>query len=139
MNTPSDFILSLDYRAATGGNGGLFLRSSTTGPPWVTGLEVQITNEDRLPIHSTGSIYNRIPAEPTADERPNNWHHLEIAYKGDSLLVCVDGVTIVSEPDLTTTYPAITWPSDGVLGLQNEHSAANGSIEFRNIRLLSLD
>lgn len=133
-----DFLLSLDYRLSEGGNSGVFLRSALTGDPWVTGSEVQLTHEPRLPIHSTGAIYDRTPAEPAADARHSVWHRIEILMIAGSIRVKVDGVTTVDQPDVRLSHPQIAWPERGLVGLQNSHAATPGQIEFRDIRIVRL-
>jgi hypothetical protein len=134
----SDFLLSLDFRLSQGGNSGIFVRAAQTGYPWVTGSEIQLTHEPRLPIHATGCLYDRIPAEPAADNRHSVWHRLEVLMIGGRVRVCVDGVTTVDEADIRESYPQIPWSARGVIGLQNSHAATPGSIEFRNIRIIDL-
>lgn len=133
-----DFLLRLDYRLSEGGNSGVFVRSAATGYPWVTGSEVQLTHEPRLPIHSTGAIYDRIPAEPAADASHSVWHRLEILMIAGRIRVKVDGVTTVDEPDVRLSHPQVAWSERGVIGLQNSHAAAPGHVEFRDIRILRL-
>ena len=133
-----DFLLRLDYRLSEGGNSGVFVRSAATGFPWVTGSEIQLTHEPRLPIHSTGALYDRIPAEPAADASHSVWHRLEVLMIGGRIRVKVDGVTTVDQPDVRLSHPSIAWPEHGLIGLQNSHVAAPGHVEFRNIRIVRL-
>jgi hypothetical protein len=134
----ADFLLSLDYRLSQNGNSGVFVRSATTGQPWVTGSEIQLTHEPRLPIHSTGSLYDRIPAEPAADASHSIWHRLEVLMIAGRIRVKVDGVTTIDEPDVRLSHPGIPWPDSGLIGLQNSHAAAPGHVEFRGIRIVRL-
>lgn len=135
----SDFLLSLEYRLSSGGNAGVFLRCAETGNPWETGSEIQLTNEPRLPIHSTGAVYDRIPASPAADARHSIWHRLEALMIGDRLRVAVDGVTTVDLPDVHAAYPSFGWPDSGRIGLQNSHSGTSGTVEYRAIRILRVE
>jgi hypothetical protein len=134
-----DFLLSLDYRLSEGGNSGIFVHAAETGYPWVTGSEVQLTHEPRLPIHSNGAIYDRIPAEPAADASHSVWHRLEILMIAGRIRVKVDGVVTVDEPDVRLSHPGIAWSDRGLIGLQNSHAAAPGHVEFRKIRIVSLN
>jgi glucose/arabinose dehydrogenase len=133
-----DFFLSLDYKLSSGGNAGVFIRSADAGDPWTTGSEIQITNEPRLPIHSTGAVYDRISAEPAADARHSVWHHMEILMAGHRLRVVVDGVVTVDEADLSLSHPGVAWPVSGKIGLQNSHATISGSVEYRNVSVLRL-
>lgn len=132
-----DFLLRLDYRLSENGNSGVFVRSAATGYPWVTGSEIQLTHEPRPPIQSTGALYDRIPAEPAADATHSVWHRMEILMIAGRIRVKVDGVTTVDEPDVRLSHPSIAWSERGLIGLQNSHVA--GHVEFRNIRIITLD
>ena len=134
-----DFFLSLEYKLSPGGNAGVFLRSADAGDPWITGNEIQLTNEPRLPIHSTGAVYDRIPAEPAADARHSVWHRMEILMAGHRLRVVVDGVVTVDEADLSVSHPNVAWPVSGRIGLQDSHATISGSVEYRNVRIIRLD
>jgi hypothetical protein len=134
----ADFFLSLEYRLSAGGNAGVFLRAADDGDPWVTGSEIQLTNEPRLPIHSTGAVYDRIPAEPAADARHSMWHRMEILMTGDRIRVSVDGVITVNESDVRSAYPGFAWSESGRVGLQNAHAAGNSTVEYRDISLVPL-
>ncbi|MEX1048882.1 MAG: family 16 glycoside hydrolase [Akkermansiaceae bacterium] len=136
--TYSDYFLSLDYRLSPNGNSGIFLRCAATGDPWVTGSEIQLTNEPRLPIHSTGSVYDRLPASPAADASHSVWHRLEILMIGDRLRIVVDGVPTVDVADVRAAYPGFDWPTSGLIGLQDSHATGAGTVEYRNIRLVPL-
>jgi glucose/arabinose dehydrogenase len=139
LGSYGDFFLSLDYRLSSGGNAGIFLRAAATGDPWITGSEIQVTNEPRLPIHSTGSVYDRIPARPAADARHSVWHRMEILMTGYRLRVAVDGVVTVDADDVRQVYPSFAWPLSGLIGLQNSHSSGPGTVAYRNVRIVSLD
>ena len=134
----SDFLLSLDYRLSEGGNSGIFVRAAPSGYPWVTGSEIQLTHETRLPIHSTGALYDRIPAEPAADASHSVWHRIEILMIANRIRVRVDGVVTVDEPNVRLSHPDLAWSERGLIGLQNSHTGAPGHIEFRNIRIVNL-
>ena len=135
----ADFLLRLDYRLSENGNSGIFVRSSATGYPWVTGSEIQLTHEPRLPIHSTGALYDRIPAEPAADASHSVWHRMEILMIAGRIRVKVDGVTTVDQANVRLSHPHIAWPERGLIGLQNSHVAAPGHVEFRDIRIVGLN
>ena len=134
-----DFFLSFEYRLSEGGNAGVFLRAADVGDPWITGSEIQLTNEPRLPVHSTGAVYDRIPAEPAADARHSVWHRMEILVAGDRIRVSVDGVTTVDEADVRASYPNVAWSALGRVGLQNAHAVGVSSVEYRGIEITPLE
>ncbi len=133
-----DFFLSFEYRLPAGGNAGVFLRAADEGDPWLTGSEIQITTEPRLPVHSTGAVYDRIPAEPAADARHSVWHRVEILMVGKRIRVAVDGVTTVDEADVHSAYPDVAWSTSGRVGLQNAHAAGISSVEYRRMALVPI-
>ncbi len=133
-----DFLLSLEYRLSENGNSGVFLRAAKTGQPWVTGSEIQLTHEARTPIQSTGSLYDRIPAEPAADASPAVWHRLEVLMIAGRIRVKIDGVTTVDETDVRISHSSIPWSERGVLGLQNSHAGPTGHVEYRDIKIARL-
>ena len=51
-----DFILKLEWRVSKEGNAGVFIRAKEQGYPWITGSEIQISNEQRDLAHCTGSL-----------------------------------------------------------------------------------
>ena len=134
-----DFFLSFEYRLSEGGNAGVFLRAADAGDPWITGCEIQLTNEPRLPVHSTGAVYDRIPAEPAADARHSVWHRMEILMAGDRIRVKVDGVTTVDEADVGSAYPGVPWSASGRVGLQNAHAVGVSSVEYRGIAFVPIN
>lgn len=132
-----DFILRLDWRIAPEGNSGVFIRCAAEGKPWVTGSEVQITNEHRDDLHCTGSLYGRVPVAPRPDERPKVWHTYEIQCVGPRIRVFADGLPVV-DVDQREVPAMRELPRRGYIGLQDSHNRS-GWIEYRNIRIKVLD
>jgi hypothetical protein len=131
--TFTDFILKLEWRVAPDGNSGVFLRARENGPPWTTGVEVQISNAPRDASHCTGSLYGLAAVEPRPDERAEIWHSYEIHCIGKRYKVIADGVTCVDSNDRHTALMAR--PLEGYIGLQDAHQKAPSFIEYRNIRI----
>ncbi|NLX13994.1 MAG: DUF1080 domain-containing protein [Phycisphaerales bacterium] len=131
-----DFILRLQWRVSPGGNSGVFVRATTTGNPWISGCEIQITNHPRDSLHCTGSLYGIVPVNPRPDETPEVWHDFEIHCHGPMYKVYVDNVPVI-DVDARQVPALFARPMRGFIGLQDSH-AANGWIEFRNVRVKEL-
>jgi len=134
-----DFILRLEWRVSKGGNSGVFLRvpSQNDGAPWESGIEVQISNEPRDDAHCTGSLYGVEPVKPRPDEADGVWHTFEIESAGKRVRVKSDGVVCIDAH--SDKNPALAKRStDGYIGLQDSHSGAGSTIEYRNIRIRAL-
>ncbi len=136
-----DFVLRLEWRVSKGGNSGVFLRvpSQDDGAPWIAGFEVQISNEQpqRDPAYCTGSLYGVEAVSPRPDESPDVWHAYEISCLGGRIAVKVDGVQCVGA-DYEKNVEMKKRPLEGFIGLQDSHSGAGSTIEYRNIRIEKL-
>jgi len=134
-----NFILRVDWKVSPGGNSGVFLRAPEKGNPWLTGYEVQISNEQppRDPMHCTGALYGYVAVDPRPDETPNKWRTYEIRAEGKKITVFVDG-TKACEGDMDTAEAIKNKPMKGFIGLQDSHGPKDTTIEYRNIRTKEL-
>lgn len=120
----ADFHLKCEFRTVAGGNSGIFLRSAPQGQPHVTGYELQIWDQhEKFP---TGSLVNHVRAKPAAI-RPGQWQSYEVEYRGEQIVVRLDGQTVLEAREGKTRV--------GHIGLQ--YNKGN-RIEFRNIKLKPL-
>lgn len=135
----SDFILRLQWKVSPGGNSGVFIRCFEAGDPWVTGHEIQISNEQppRDDLHCTGSLYGTVAAHPRPDESPNVWHEFEIRAIGKRITVLCDGSPCV-DADMEAVEAIRDKPLRGFIGLQDSHTGEGGVIEYRNLRIKDL-
>lgn len=133
-----DFILKVDWRVSKNGNSGVFIRSSEEGQPWITGYEVQISNQPRDDEHCTGSLYGYAAVNPRPDESADKWHTFEIRCKGTHITVTSDGVKCV-DVDQSKIEAAKDKPLEGYVGLQDSHSPEGHYIEYRNVKIKVLD
>lgn len=139
MHTPrtyDNFILRVQWRVGMGGNSGIFVRAEEEGYPWVTGSEVQISNEYRDAAHCTGSLYGLAAVDPRPDERADVWHETEVHCDGYRMKVFCDSVPVIDVdgrhvPNLAGRSLA------GVIGLQDSHNR-EGYVEFRKIQIKEL-
>ena len=126
----TNFLLHIEYRDASKGNSGVFLRatkeSNLSDPSNPAGsYELQINNEDEK--WATGSIENFIQRLVAVNPAPNQWHSYEIEVRGDHLIAKLDGTKVLDGRD--ARFKA------GHIGLQHHK---NNKIEFRNIRVKPL-
>ncbi len=134
--TYRDFILRVEWRVGQGGNSGVFVRSAAEGLPWVTGSEIQITNEYRDTAHCTGSLYGDAPVDPRPDERADMWHEFEIHCVGRHYRVFADGVPVV-DVDARRMPVFAGKPVEGYIGLQDSHNRQS-YVEYRNMTVKEL-
>lgn len=133
-----DYILRLQWRVSKGGNSGVFIRCSEKGSPWLTGYEVQILNAPRDKSHATGSLYGYAAVNSIPDSSPGKWHSYEIRCRGSHITTIVDGLSCV-EFDQAKSDKAKDKPLVGYIGLQDSHSKPGHFIEFRDIKIKTLD
>lgn len=133
-----DFVLRVQWRVSKDGNSGVFIRATREGQPWITGHEVQISNEPRDDSHCTGSLYGSVAVNPRPDESSGRWHEFEIRCGGEHIVVLCDGVKVIDATH--AAHEALrSRPLKGFIGLQDAHAGPGNWIEWRNIRLKRLD
>jgi len=151
--TYKDFILRLDYKIASKGNSGIFLRALEKGNPAYSGMEIQVSGDDpnRAPsVGSNGALYGAI-APTTSPLKLGEWNQVELELRGMHFTERQNGVTVMDARlddralNERLAAPAGKKPADknrnlterapeGFIGLQNHGSP----IQFRNIRIKPL-
>ncbi|MEW6366069.1 MAG: family 16 glycoside hydrolase [Acidobacteriota bacterium] len=116
-----DFSLKCEFRMNGEGDSGVYLRAAGTGAPQETGYEIQINNADAG--YPTGSLVGVARAAPYK-ALPGLWHQLEVNANGDSFVVMLDSIRLLS------THNAKS--SAGYIGLA---SSTGAKVEFRSIKL----
>ncbi|NLX15168.1 MAG: DUF1080 domain-containing protein [Phycisphaerales bacterium] len=144
----NDFILRLEYRLEAGGNNGIGIRSPiSTLPPAVTGLEIQILDDNYTeyqglePAQFNGSVYGAAAAKRGHMNPTGEWNAMEIKAIGSHIRVTLNG-TLILDVDMDTVGPVHMHGHDYV-GLHNKtgHIALCGHhhrVEFRNLRIKEL-
>lgn len=134
-----NFVLRLEWRVAPGGNSGVFVRCTEKGNPWVTGHEIQISNEQppRDALHCTGALYGTVAVDPRPDETPLKWREYTIRCAGKKITVFVDGKK-TTDGDMDVHEGIRNKPMKGYIGLQDSHTEAGKFVEYRNIRIREL-
>ncbi len=133
-----DFILKLEWKVSENGNSGVFVRADDEGEPWLTGYEIQISNEPRDDAHCTGSLYGYASVNPRPDESADTWHTFEVHCVGGHVTVISDDVKCV-EFDQATNAETADKPLTGYIGLQDSHSPEGHYVEYRNIRIKTIE
>jgi sugar phosphate isomerase/epimerase/type 1 glutamine amidotransferase len=132
----SNFRLRVQWKVGMCGNSGIFVRSQEEGYPWLTGTEVQITDEYRDAMHCTGSLYGLAAVNPRPDERADMWHETEVSCDGYQMKVWCDGVPVV-DVDARMVPGLAGRPLSGYIGLQDSHNR-EGYIEYRKVLVKEL-
>lgn len=132
----TNFMLRVQWRVGLGGNSGIFLRSQEDGYPWVSGTEVQISNEYRDTPHCTGSLYGMAAVNPRPDERADVWHETEIHCDGYRMKVFQDNIPII-DVDARNVPNLAGRPLTGFIGLQDSHNR-EAYIEYRKVLVKEL-
>ncbi len=139
-----NFILRVEWKVSKGGNSGVFIRSgpdlalSPDGLRLVTGYEVQISNARRDDSHCTGSLYGFTAVKPRPDESADRWHTFEIRCQNNQITVKSDGLKCI-DFDQSTNEKTKKKPLKGYIGLQDSHSPKGHYIQYRNIRIKTLE
>lgn len=123
----ADYELRCDFKLASGGNSGIFLRTPLT--PKDPGSDCYELNMcDSRKKFGTGSLVKRAePSEAIACE--GDWHTYHVKVEGPKVVVQFDGKQIMDYTD-ATEKPL----TSGFIGLQMN----GGRIEFRNVYLKPL-
>ena len=125
--TFTDFQLQLEFRYATRGNSGVYLRGR---------YEVQVLDgptEEPAP-DLQGAIYGFLTPSAIVTNGPDEWNTFDITLVGRLVTVVVNGKTVISEqaiPGITGGALDSDEGAPGPILLQGDHSP----IEYRNIVL----
>jgi hypothetical protein len=125
--TFTDFQLQLEFRYATQGNSGVYLRGR---------YEVQILDgpTEEPDSHVQGAIYGFLTPSEVVTSGPDEWNTFDITLVGRLVTVVVNGKTVISEqaiPGITGGALDSDEGAPGSILLQGDHSP----IEYRNIVL----
>lgn len=125
-----DFRLELQFNINSGGNSGVFIRSSHERNPAFTGFEMQIYDASGQPPTRTGpgSLYDFAAPEKNLFRPAGQWNSATIVAQGKKIRLEMNGERILeTEQDRTLK---------GYIGLQNHDSKTQ--VRFKNIRLEEL-
>ncbi len=124
-----NFQLHVEFRMARDSNSGIGLRNR---------YEVQILDDYGKPgdLHSTGSLYSRIPAPVNAGKPPGQWQAFDIRLVGRHVNVVLNGKKVVSGviEGLTAMAQDPDEGRPGPIALQGDH----GPVAYRSVRVRRL-
>ena len=136
-----DFILRLEYRTGPQSNSGIFLRSTSTGNPAFSGMELQILSDAGKPadVHSTGSLYGAVTPSKNMAKPDGEWNQVEVSVIKRTVSAVWNGERILDVNLDDHRYqsaqerPLAERAAFGHIGLQAYSTGA--PVEFRNIRI----
>lgn len=100
-----NFDLKLDWKIATGGNSGILFYVQDDKPKYEdtykTGAEMQVLDDERnednkIPSHHAGSLYDMIQATPGAVKPAEQWNTAEIISNNGKLDFYLNGMHVVN-------------------------------------------
>jgi hypothetical protein len=150
-----DFIFRFEFKLPPGGNNGVGIRAESVNKDAAyNGMEIQILDntaeqyQNLRQYQAHGSIYGVVPAKRNAEkndyQKPvGEWNVEEITAKGSKIKVVLNGETIV-DADIAEFKTKPTLDGQEHPGLHREKGFVgflghNDPVEFRNIRIKSLD
>ncbi|MEO6850510.1 MAG: DUF1080 domain-containing protein [Mucilaginibacter sp.] len=150
-----NFELSIDWNIGEGGNSGImflvhednaYRDTYTTGPEYQL-LDDKKADDNKLPNHLAGSLYDIITPAKTAENPAGQWNHTVIRLQNAKLTFWLNGVKVVETKLWDANWDALVAKSKfkaykefatfhkGHIALQDHHGY---SIAFRNIKLREL-
>ena len=154
--TYTNFVLSLEWKIAEGGNSGIFWgvhEAENLSEPYLTGPEIQVLDDAKHPdsfvgegTHKAGSLYDMIaPSDLTVVNPAGEWNACEITidHNKNQGMVTLNGTKIVSFPVHGANWDAMVanskfadWEHFGMhqtghIGLQDH----GDKVWFRNIKI----
>jgi Domain of Unknown Function (DUF1080) len=143
----ANFILRFEFRLFDGSNNGIGIRAPLEGDAAYKGMEIQILDDGAAryqgklrPAQYHGSIYDVIAARQGFKKPTGEWNSEEITAKGRSIVVALNGTTIVDadldsvqDPAVLKKHPGLA-RSSGHIGLLGHGTR----VEFRNFRIQEL-
>jgi hypothetical protein len=134
------FTLSVEWRILhADDNSGVFVHcpplAGDPSPAIAQGYEIQIddrgvdprTGSLNSPLHVTGAIYERAPAQRLASRGAGEWNVFEVVARPEELIVLLNGEEVSSL--------ALTPGADGHIALQNHHEGSR--VQFRGLRVMA--
>jgi hypothetical protein len=150
-----NFELSVDWKTSKMGNSGIFynVREVPGKPIYYAAPEVQVLDnvdaeDNKLPNHLAGSLYDMLPADPKTVKPTGEWNTIVISVRDGKVTHTQNGVKVVEYTLWTPEWDAMvanskfkTFPGftegiskEGYIGLQDH----GYTIWFRNIKIREL-
>lgn len=152
-----NFVLSLEWKIAEGGNSGVFWgveELEKFGQPYDTGPEIQVLDNERHPdakngtTHQAGALYDMVAPSAEVCKPAGQWNAMEITidYANQNGKVSLNGTEIVTFPlgnqawdDMVANSKFDGWEGFGKypvgkIGLQDH----GDQVSYRNIKIKPL-
>ncbi len=138
----ADFVLTVEYKVAKGGNTGIGIRTGPFDPknshasrPSYFGYEVQLLDDAGKPAKktSTASLYRYVAPTENASKPAGEWNTIEITCKGPKISIVLNGKKVL-DADQSMMKGLQTKPLKGSICLQLHHTKA----EFRSVTVREL-
>ncbi len=148
-----DFVLDLEFKVAKDANSGVFLRSGDI-KNILAALEIQVhENTDGSRIGMVGAIYDALKPSKEMAKPAGEWNHFTITCKGPKISLIFNGEKVIDanlddwkevgkNPDGTPNKfsPALKdFARKGPIGFQGLHGKAQAPVEYRNLKIKSLE
>jgi hypothetical protein len=144
----ADFVVRLEFKLPEGGNNGLAIRYPGEGNAAYSGMcELQVLDTEHPryktidPRQAHGSIYGMVAAHRGYLRPTGEWNYQQVTVKGSTIVVELNGVTIVDGDVSQVTEFMGNSPHPGK-DLKKGHFGFAGHsepVQFRNIRIKKLD
>jgi hypothetical protein len=147
-----DCVIRVVYRTGNmRANSGVYVRiADKPKDPWYAvhhGYEVQISDTDD-DYHGTGAIYSLSKSTARPAKPPGEWNTMEIALRGEEIVVSLNGAEVNRFDPTTATVPKRTKdyepergprPTSGYIGLQNHGDVTNNAyVDFKEVSVRPL-
>lgn len=155
--TFNNFVLSLEWKIAEGGNSGVFWgveELEKFGQPYETGPEIQVLDNERHPdakagtTHQAGALYDMVAPSAQVCKPAGEWNAMEITidYANQKGSVALNGTQIVTFPlgnqawdEMVAASKFAGWEGfgkypTGKIGLQDH----GDQVSYRNIKIKPL-
>jgi hypothetical protein len=142
-----DFVVRLEFKLPPAGNNGLAIRYPGSGDSAYVGMtELQVLDDgdpkyaDLDPRQAHGSAYGMVAAKRGHLKPVGQWNEQEVTVRGSTIVVVLNGTTILDADLSTVTSFMADSPHPGKDRTEGHFGFAghNDPVAFRNIRIREL-
>ena len=145
--TYRNFVVRLEFKLPPAGNNGLAIRYPGSGDSAYVGMtELQVLDDgdpryaDLDPRQAHGSAYGMVAAKRGALKPVGQWNEQEVTVRGSTIVVVLNGTTILDADLSTVTSFMADSPHPGKDRTEGHFGFAghNDPVAFRNLRIREL-